>query len=107
VIDYELFAPDDATMQAAITAMNMRVGSGWQGTKSYSVDYYGDKYAQSGTVVVNRYGSNLTIPNLVKQTGRYANVRWMGATVLTLPANITSRGATLTLLQAPYYRVFA
>jgi hypothetical protein len=48
-------------------------------------------------------GFGNTIPNMVAQPGRYANVRWMSASVFGL-SGIT--GATMKLLTAPFYRVF-
>jgi hypothetical protein len=98
--DYEVFAPDDATMQLALAKLGTTFNSGKNGTIVYAVDYYGTKYVQSGTKV-DGFGN--TIPNMVAQPGRYANVRWMSASVFGL-SGIT--GATMKLLTAPFYRVF-
>jgi hypothetical protein len=47
--DYEVFAPDDATMQLALAKLGTTFNSGKNGTIVYAVDYYGTKYVQSGT----------------------------------------------------------
>jgi hypothetical protein len=99
--DYEIFAPDDATMQLALQKMGTTFRSGKNGTTVYAVDYYKTKYLQSGTTL-DPWGK--TMPNMVAQTGVYANVRWMGATVLPSLSGVT--GATAKLLAAPYFRVF-
>jgi hypothetical protein len=98
--DYEVFAPDDATMQLALQKLGTTFKSGKNGSTVYAVDYYGTKYLQSGTVV-DGFGN--TIPNMVAQPGVYANVRWMGASALGLSG---VAGATIKLLAAPFYRVF-
>ena len=102
--DYEIFAPNDAVMQSALQSLGCKVGSGKSGVTVYAVDYYGTKYLQSGTIAAAPYADR---PNMVAQSGVYANIRWMGASVLTLPANVTSLGATLKLQASPYYRVWA
>jgi hypothetical protein len=99
--DYELFAPDDATMQLALQKLQLTSKSGKSGGTIYAVDNYGTKYVQSGTRID---GFGKTIPNMVAQTGRYANVRWQGASVLSLSG--IPAGATIVPLVPPYYRVF-
>jgi hypothetical protein len=99
VFDYELFAPDDATMQSVLTSMNMKAtNSGKVGTTVFATDYYGTKFVSSGTP-----------PNIIwtAQPGVYCNIRWMGATVLTLNQTMINAGCVLKLITAPFYRVFA
>jgi hypothetical protein len=102
--DYEIFAPNDAVMQQCLAALGMSFRSGKNGNTVYAVDYYGTKKTQSGTFT-DQAGHGPQ-PNWVALTGVYANVRWMGASALGLPANLISAGATMKLLTAPYYRVF-
>lgn len=98
--DYEVFAPDDATMDLALQKLFLTSKSGKSGGTVYAVDNYGSKYVQSGTVTVG----GLTMPNMVALPGRYANVRWQGASVLSLSG--IPAGATIAPLVPPYYRVF-
>jgi hypothetical protein len=99
MFDYELFAPDDATMQNVLTQMSMRqANSGKVEGTVYATDYYGTKYVTSGVS-----------PNFVytAQPGVYCNIRWMGQTVLTLNQTMINAGCKLVLLIAPIYRQFA
>lgn len=95
MFDYELFAPDDATMDSVLTQMSMKqTNSGKVAGTVYATDYYGTKYATSGGVAM-------------AQPGAYCNIRWMGASVLTLNQTQINAGCVLKLLTAPIYRQFA
>lgn len=98
--DYEVFAPDDATMNLALQKLFLTSKSGKSGGTVYAVDNYGTKLVQSGTTIVQ----GKTVPNMVAQPGRYANVRWQGASVLSLTG--IPAGATIAPLAPPFYRVF-
>jgi hypothetical protein len=99
--DYEMWAPDDATMTAALSKMALKQTSAKIGNSIFATDYYGKKYIQSGTVLI---GGDI-VPNWVLQTGVYCNIRWLGPTVIPpLPAN---SGCTVALQAAPFWRVFA
>jgi hypothetical protein len=92
--DYEVFAPDDATMRLALKDLGFGANSGRRGVVAYAFDYYGTKYVDSGGT-------------WVAQPGVYANVRWVSASVLGgLSASVTALGATMTPLTAPYYHRF-
>jgi hypothetical protein len=88
--DYEIFAPTDALMQTALTALGVKAAaSGKMNGVVYAVDYYGTKYL-----------------NGVAQTGRYANLRYRDAAGFTLSAPLTSQGVTMAVQAAPFYKVW-
>jgi hypothetical protein len=95
---YELWAPDDATLDQAITAIGLqgRV-SGKSGSNTFAVDRYGDKYVQNG--VVNGAA------NMVLQSGKFANINWVGPTAIPSIASVPT--ATIQVQATPYYRRFA
>ena len=103
--DYELFTPDEQTMDDCLTQFQMKsTNSGKVGTTVYAWDYYGTKYTLTGTVFDAETQKN--VASWVPLTGFYCNIRWMGASTLTLTQQL-NKGANLILQTAPYYRVFA
>jgi hypothetical protein len=92
--DWELFCPDQASMDAALAFMNLRYKpSGKMGASYFGVDPYGTKYLQSTTTptVVDGFGKSGR--NMVAQTGVYANIRWVGPTAVPPLPN----GSTCTI----------
>jgi hypothetical protein len=89
--DYELFCPDQAAMDAALTFMGLKYNmSGKSGLCFYAVDPYGTKYLQSTATptIIDIYGHS--VANRVAQPGVYANIRWLGPTVVpALPGGST------------------
>jgi hypothetical protein len=82
VADYEIFAPDSTTMQAAFTALGISQSDGRRGAVRYVRHYYGTKYDAKGVAL----------------PGVYAIVRWVPPSLvgnpfppagLTLPAGLT------------------
>jgi hypothetical protein len=84
--DYEISAPNDATMRAALSALGMAQEDGRRGIVRYSVKYYGIKQTWDGTALSAPF------------PGVYAIVRWVPASVVgnpfppsgvTLPSGVT------------------
>lgn len=106
--DWEISAPDDATMQQAFTAIGIRKGDGLTTNKvRFCVNYYNTKYMPTGNTVTNGIGQS--VPEMVAQTGTYAIVRWVGPTAplsifppsgVTLPPGVTV--TNLTSSSSPY-----
>ena len=106
--DYEMWAPDIASMRAALTAsaFDLNRASGRMGTSVFAIDYFGTKYVLTGTVrLTSPRGVSTIEPNWVAQPGVYANIRWMGPG--EVPITVGQTGATVTPLAPPYYRRFA
>lgn len=92
--DYEVFAPDDATMRLALKDLGFGANSGRKGVVTYAFDYYGTKYVNSGGT-------------WVAQPGVYANVRWVSASAISgLSPSVTKLGVTMKLLAPPYFHRF-
>lgn len=95
---YELWAPDDATLDQAIAAIGLQGRiSGKSGSNTFAVDRYGNKYVQNGVVA--------GAANMVLQAGKFANVNWVGPTAIPSLASVPT--ATIKVLAAPFYRNFA
>lgn len=91
MFDYELFAPDAATMDSLLTQMSIKeANSGKVNGTIYATDYYGTKYVAD-----------------IEQPGVYCNLRWMGTTGLALNQQQINAGCVLKLITAPFYRMFA
>ena len=101
--DYELFCPDQASMDAALTFMGLRYNkSGRSGSCYYGVDQYGKKYLQSTTTSTRTDGFGTTGPNMVAQPGVYANIRWIGPTAIPALPNGTTCTIKLQTKPANY-----
>jgi hypothetical protein len=80
--DYEISAPDDATMKTGLSLLGLTQKDGRRGTVRYVMNYYGTKYVAG-----------------VAQPGVFAIVRWVPASVIgnpfppsgvNLPAGLTT-----------------
>lgn len=100
--DFEIFAPDDATMQAALTYLGMKAAnSGKSNGAVYAVDYYGTKYVES----TGLSGEAILTP----LAGRYALMRYMGDPA-NLPTGFGSgqfKDVSMVPLTPPYFHQFA
>jgi hypothetical protein len=87
--DYELFAPDDATMRNALSLLGMTQKDGRRGTVRYVMNYYGTKYvagvAQPGVFAIVRWVPASVIGNAFPPTGITLPVGVIATT--PLPAN--------------------
>lgn len=98
--DYELFCPDQASMDDALAFMNLRYkSSGKMGASYFGVDPYGKKYLRSTTTPTVVDGFGHSNPNMVAQSGVYANIRWVGPTAI--PALPTGSTCTIKLQTKP------
>lgn len=100
--DFELFAPDDATMQQALAAIGVRRGDGLTVNKvRFCVNYYGQKRLPTGATIVDANG--MTQQVTATQPGVYAIVRWIppSAQLLAFPPAGVLLPAGVTAIALP------
>jgi hypothetical protein len=77
--DYELSAPDKATMLAALSQLGINGESGFANGGRYTLSIYGEKWMPTGSTTVNSIGA--AVPVMAAAPGYYALLRWLGASV--------------------------
>jgi hypothetical protein len=101
--DWEIHAPDDATMMAAANAIGLTANSGLmtggvsrRGNVAWTLNYYGTKLVPTGNTITNPRG--MEVPEMAAANGVYAILRWEGDARL-LPA--IPSGAPITIIPLP------
>jgi hypothetical protein len=101
--DYEVFAPDDATMRSALSVCGLTQKDGLTAAHvRYCVNYYGAKFTTTGATTTDINGAQ--VPVRAALPGVYAVVRWVPPNIQLLafpPAGVTlPTGATASTLPA-------
>jgi hypothetical protein len=106
--DWEIHSSNAADMQTAVTFLGFTQGDGFTSNGvRYTINIYGTKYIQQGTVQ-QRFGAILvTVPNMVAQPGVYAILRWYSSTPFPPPGVNIPPQVTIIPIPADSPYVFA